>query len=61
LKKRSKKLLSIWYVPRAADWAPMDRSFLLLFFKKEALAFFWLADLVLNGRPLARQAEVSGG
>jgi hypothetical protein len=39
LKKRTKKLLSIWCVPPANDRAPMDKSFLLLFFKKEALAY----------------------
>jgi hypothetical protein len=37
LKKRSKKLFPVWCVPPACDWAPTDRSFLLLFFKKEAL------------------------
>jgi hypothetical protein len=43
LKKRSKKLLDALrglecFAGRGL--APMDRSFLLLFFKKEALAFF---------------------
>jgi hypothetical protein len=37
LKKRSKKLLPVWCVPPATDWAPMDKSFLVLFFKKEPL------------------------
>jgi hypothetical protein len=37
LKKRSKKLFPVWCVPPACDWAPTDRRFLLLFFKKEAL------------------------
>jgi hypothetical protein len=38
LKKRSKKLFPVWGVPRMTGWAPMDRSFLLLFCKKEALS-----------------------
>jgi hypothetical protein len=37
LKKRSKKLLSIWRVPPANDRAPTGTSFLVLFSKKEPL------------------------
>jgi hypothetical protein len=37
LKKRSKKRLPL--EPGRAEWTPMDKSFLLLFFKKEALPF----------------------
>jgi hypothetical protein len=47
LKKRSKKLLSLWCVPPAIDWAPMDKSFLLLFFKKEALPS--LSGIIIAG------------
>jgi hypothetical protein len=42
LKKRSKKRLPL--EPGPTIWAPMERSFLLLFFKKEALSFLPLED-----------------
>jgi len=44
LKKRTKKLFPVWRVPQANDWVPMSKRFLLLFFKKEALAFFSKED-----------------
>jgi hypothetical protein len=41
LKKRTKKLLSVWFSGALAvvRTQTTDKSFLLLFFKKEALAF----------------------
>jgi hypothetical protein len=38
LKKRTKKLFPVWRVPLPIDRAPMDKSFLVLFFKKEPLS-----------------------
>jgi hypothetical protein len=38
LKKSTKKLSSVWL--RAGPQAEMGKSFLVLFFKKEPLAFF---------------------
>jgi hypothetical protein len=38
LKKRTKKLLIIWAEPMRKDRSQADKSFLLLFFKKEGLA-----------------------
>jgi hypothetical protein len=40
LKPRSQKRLSMWCVPLAGDRAPMGKSFLVLFFKKELLSCF---------------------
>jgi hypothetical protein len=37
LKKRSKKLLPIWWVQLERDWAPRGKSFLLLFSKRKRL------------------------
>jgi hypothetical protein len=40
LKKRSKKLSVLGALARLSPKPPVKESFLLLFFKKEALAFF---------------------
>jgi len=39
LKKRSKKLLLIWTEVVSTTLAQINKSFLLLFFKKEVLSF----------------------
>jgi hypothetical protein len=51
LKKRTKKLLGIWTEVVKPTLAQMNKSFLLLFFKKEVLAFvlgrgreWWVAE-----------------
>jgi len=38
LKKRIKKLLSVWHAPVPGARAPLRKSFLVLFFKKEPLS-----------------------
>jgi hypothetical protein len=44
LKKRSKKLLLIWATGVATSTVQVNKSFLLLFFKKEVLAFLNMRD-----------------
>jgi hypothetical protein len=36
--RKEERLFPFWEVSLPIDWAPMGKSFLLLFFKKEALA-----------------------
>jgi hypothetical protein len=45
LKKRTKKLLFVWSRAGPTGAAPMSKSFLLLFFKKEVLSFLNIHQL----------------
>jgi hypothetical protein len=55
LKKSSKKLLRRWDMGFGAVIAPMNESFLLLFFKKAALAFAQKKGGALLHRPFSPQ------
>jgi hypothetical protein len=59
LKKRSKKLFPVWGVPPAGVRAPKGKSFLLLFFKKEALLAFLRLSTLPPLPPDVRMAQQS--